>query len=199
MLWNVIIVGQGYKKMMDKLNFRRNKGIQIQKTNPEGKRVNIKEWRRNLKRYCWCCIRWKLVYIVWTVSFYMVSEGYSWIDIVAHVSLLQQVWPAWQVCLCKPAQVQYLNKLNLRVYDIDKIWQQVKEEHLVTENLVSIFPGIDLTALRLNTKSWLSCLPLICWWEAAIHALDWSWKKMDVKMMMIMMRMKSKLKTHQLG
>ena len=49
-------------------------------------------------------------------------------------------------------------------------------------------------SLWLNEKSWVSlkvdCLPLCCW-EAAVHTLDWSWKKMDVKlMMMLVMRMK---------
>ena len=35
-------------------------------------------------------------------------------------------------------------------------------------------------------KGWLSTL---CCWEAAVHALDLSWKKMDVKLMMMMMMM----------
>ena len=33
-------------------------------------------------------------------------------------------------------------------------------------------------------KGWLSTL---CCWEAAVHTLDLSWKKMDVKLMMMMM------------
>ena len=43
------------------------------------------------------------------------------------------------------------------------------------QNLVSIFQRID------------NCLKVKCSWEAAVHSLDWSWKKMDVKMMMMMM------------
>ena len=33
-------------------------------------------------------------------------------------------------------------------------------------------------------KGWLSTW---CCWEAAIHTLDWSWKKVDIKLMMMMM------------
>ena len=33
-------------------------------------------------------------------------------------------------------------------------------------------------------KGWLSTW---CCWEAAVHILDWSWKKVDVKLMMMMM------------
>ena len=32
----------------------------------------------------------------------------------------------------------------------------------------------------------VDCLPNACW-EAAVHTLDLSWKKMDVKLMMMMM------------
>ena len=73
------------------------------------------------------------------------------------------------------------------------------------QKLAPIFPGIDSylmvtkrdflkmeASLWLNGKSqnvakgWLSTL---CCWEAAVHTLDLSWKKMDVKLMMMMMVM----------
>ena len=34
-------------------------------------------------------------------------------------------------------------------------------------------------------KGWLSTL---CCWEAAVHTLDYSWKKMDVKLMMMFVK-----------
>ena len=39
-------------------------------------------------------------------------------------------------------------------------------------------------------KSWLS---ILCCWEAAVHTLDQSWKKMDIELMTIMMMMISKM------
>ena len=71
------------------------------------------------------------------------------------------------------------------------------------QKLAPTFPGIDSclmvterdflemeASLWLNERSqnvargWLSTY---CCWEAAVHTLDWSWKKVDVKLMMMMM------------
>ena len=58
----IIIVGdagvQGYQKMLDKLNLRRDKAVKVQKStkmasseSSKDKRVNFSEWRNDLMQY----------------------------------------------------------------------------------------------------------------------------------------------------
>ena len=51
--------------------------------------------------------------------------------------------------------------------------------HPITKN--SFQHAIDRQLMWLNAKGWLST---ICCWEAVIHTLDYSWTKMNAKMMM---------------